>query len=67
MLDFPDRAREERHTRRRRLCAALFLTLSFFVVEVIGGLVSGSLALIADTIQVETSSAPECRDGERHP
>jgi cobalt-zinc-cadmium efflux system protein len=97
-----------RSVRKNRLRIALFLTLAFFVVEVIGGVVSRSLALIADaahmftdsasvhiraaedrpreevlnsvrklfeehagvhhaTIQVETGSGPECRDGERHP
>ena len=43
-----------RETRRRRMLAALVLTLAFFVVEVVGGLLSGSLALLADAAHMFT-------------
>ena len=36
------------HGNMRRVQIALVLTASFMVVEVIGGIVSGSLALLAD-------------------
>jgi cobalt-zinc-cadmium efflux system protein len=42
---------------RRRLSAALALTLAFFLVEVIGGLLSGSLALLADAAHMFTDVA----------
>jgi len=41
-------ARGERDRNKRRLCGALIVTASFFVIEVAGGLLSGSLALVAD-------------------
>ena len=43
-----------RESRRRRMLATLALTMTFFVVEVIGGLVSGSLALLADAAHMFT-------------
>lgn len=45
------------HTHdRRRLAAALALTAAFTVVEVVGGLISGSLALLADAGHMFTDS-----------
>src|SRR5262249_33826241 len=38
----------DREFHRRRLRAVLFLALVFLVIEIVGGLVSGSLALLAD-------------------
>lgn len=38
----------ERHQNKRQLGGALAVTATFFVVEVVGGLLSGSLALLAD-------------------
>ena len=38
----------ERHRNKRQLGGALLVTATFFVVEVVGGLLSGSLALLAD-------------------
>ncbi|HSW00101.1 MAG TPA: cation transporter [Sedimentisphaerales bacterium] len=39
---------ELRRVSRRRLWVALGIIASFFIVEVVGGLVTGSLALLAD-------------------
>lgn len=47
----------ERSTRRRRLRAALAVTATFLLVEVIGGLMSGSLALLADAAHMFTDVA----------
>lgn len=47
---------ESRHNRRR-LIAALAVTLMFMVVEVAGGLLSGSLALLADAAHMATDAA----------
>lgn len=38
----------ERQQHRRRLGAALLVTAAFFLVEVVGGFIAGSLALLAD-------------------
>lgn len=43
-------------TSRRKVAAAALLTISFMVVEVIGGLISGSLALLADAAHMLTDS-----------
>jgi cobalt-zinc-cadmium efflux system protein len=48
---------EGREDRRRRMLAALALTLTFFAIEVIGGLLSGSLALLADAAHMFTDVA----------
>jgi cobalt-zinc-cadmium efflux system protein len=44
----------QRENRRRRMLGALALTLAFFGVEVVGGLLSGSLALLADAAHMFT-------------
>ena len=44
-------------THRQRLVGVLAITLSIMVVEVIGGLVSGSLALLADAGHMLTDAA----------
>jgi cobalt-zinc-cadmium efflux system protein len=41
-------AREERHSRKKSLLGALALTVAILVLEVAGGLLSHSLALLAD-------------------
>lgn len=41
---------------RRRLAVVLVITLAVFVVEIIGGLLSGSLALLADAAHMLTDS-----------
>ena len=41
----------------RRIFIAMLLTGSFMVVEVVGGLISGSLALIADAGHMATDTA----------
>lgn len=41
---------------RRRLLAAILLTGSFMIVEVIGGLIAGSLALLADAAHMLTDT-----------
>lgn len=46
-----------RSIRRKRLGIALCLTLSFFVLEVVGGIISGSLALLADAFHMFTDVA----------
>lgn len=46
-----------RSARKNRLRIALFLTLSFFVIEVVGGVISGSLALLADAAHMFTDVA----------
>jgi cobalt-zinc-cadmium efflux system protein len=43
-----DHAAEARNGNRRALAVVLALTASFTVVEIIGGLLTGSLALLAD-------------------
>lgn len=45
------------HAHRGRLLAVLIITLSILVVEVVGGLVSGSLALLADAGHLLTDAA----------
>lgn len=45
---------EEKQDRRRPMVIALALTLAFFGVEVVGGLLSGSLALLADAAHMFT-------------
>jgi cobalt-zinc-cadmium efflux system protein len=47
----------ERHARRSRLRGALIVTSTFFVIEVVGGLLSGSLALLADATHMFTDVA----------
>lgn len=47
----------ERATRRRQLRLALLVTSTFLVVEVVGGLVAGSLALLADAAHMFTDVA----------
>ncbi len=44
-------------SHRRRLIAVAILTVAMFVAEVIGGLASGSLALLADAAHLLTDSA----------
>ena len=44
-------------SRRQRMLAALALTLAFFGVEVVGGILSGSLALLADAAHMFTDTA----------
>ncbi len=44
----PDRNAEVRRTQRRRLRAVFALTLGFMFVELVGGWMAGSLALLAD-------------------
>ena len=48
---------ERRETSRRVLVGALAMTCIFMVVEIVGGLLSGSLALIADAGHMLTDSA----------
>jgi len=43
-----------RESRRGRMLAALALTTAFFVIELVGGFLSGSLALIADAAHMFT-------------
>ena len=52
-----DHAAELREASRRSLTIALFLIGSFMVVEVIGGIFSGSLALLADAGHMLTDAA----------
>ncbi len=47
----------ERAFRRRRMRAALIVTLSVLVLEVVGGLMTGSLALLADAAHMFTDVA----------
>jgi Co/Zn/Cd efflux system component len=47
----------ERGARKRRLRGALILTLTFLAIEVAGGLLSGSLALLADAAHMFTDVA----------
>lgn len=49
--------RTEREHRRRRLRLALVVTSAFFLVEVAGGVISGSLALLADAAHMFTDVA----------
>lgn len=49
--------RAHAHGGERRVLAALALTASFLVVEVVGGLLSGSLALLADAGHMLTDAA----------
>lgn len=44
------------HSNMRRVQFALILTFSFMIVEVIGGIISGSLALLADAGHMLTDS-----------
>lgn len=46
----------DRPKQKRRLLAALGVSLTFFVVEVAGGLASGSLALLADAAHLFTDA-----------
>lgn len=45
------------HDNERRVLAAFVLTAVFMVVEVVGGLISGSLALLADAAHMLTDAA----------
>jgi cobalt-zinc-cadmium efflux system protein len=47
---------EDRRTHKRRLGLALIVTVSVLVIEVIGGLLSGSLALLADAAHMMTDA-----------
>lgn len=47
----------EREARRRRLRAALAVTAAFLVLEVVGAVLSGSLALLADAAHMFTDVA----------
>ena len=49
--------------KRRSLAIALGITLTFLVIEVIGGLLTGSLALLADDIRVTMPPAPYLFEG----
>jgi len=44
-------------SNQRRVLAAMFLTAGFMVAEVVGGILSGSLALIADAGHMATDAA----------
>jgi len=46
-----------REKRKKRLLASLIVTSTFFVVEAVGGIVSGSLALLADAAHMFTDVA----------
>jgi cobalt-zinc-cadmium efflux system protein len=50
-------SKSEREGRRRRLRAALAVTATFLLVEVVGAVVSGSLALLADAAHMFTDVA----------
>jgi cobalt-zinc-cadmium efflux system protein len=52
-----DHAHAHRGTNRRRLALVLALAMSFLVVEVVAGLVTGSLALLADAGHMLTDVA----------
>ena len=41
---------------RRRVAIAAVLTFSFMIAEIVGGLISGSLALLADAAHMLTDS-----------
>lgn len=47
----------ERATRRRQLRTALVVTATFLILEVVGALISGSLALLADAAHMFTDVA----------
>ncbi len=47
-LDAESRSPEARLVQKRRLTAVLALTATFLIVEVVGGILSGSLALLSD-------------------
>ena len=57
MKDQLARSHESLGSESRRLGWALAITATFMVVEVVGGLVSGSLALLADAGHMLTDSA----------
>jgi cobalt-zinc-cadmium efflux system protein len=58
MSENDDTHREtSRSGRKRSLLASLLVTSTFFIIEVIGGLVSGSLALLADAAHMFTDVA----------
>ena len=52
-----DRSRELRGAGKRSLALALVLIVGYMFVEVVGGLLSGSLALIADAGHMLTDAA----------
>jgi cobalt-zinc-cadmium efflux system protein len=52
-----DHAHEQGDSKPRALAIALGITLAFLVVEVIGGLLTGSLALLADAGHMATDVA----------
>src|SRR5262245_25696947 len=52
-----DVRRAERGAHRRQLRAAFVVTLAFLILEVVGGLISGSLALLADAAHMFTDVA----------
>jgi cobalt-zinc-cadmium efflux system protein len=53
----PGGERKEGATKRRNLALALAITTTFLIVEVIGALVTGSLALLADAGHMATDAA----------
>ena len=53
----PDASPEERRTKERAIAIAALLTSGFMGAEVVGGLVSGSLALLADAGHMLTDFA----------
>lgn len=57
MADAPDPKGGGARQQQKRLATVLSLTLGFMVVEAIGGVLSGSLALVADAGHMLTDSA----------
>ncbi len=57
MTTHHDHAHDLRGLSRRRLTISLFLIAGYMLAEVIGGLVSGSLALLADAGHMATDAA----------
>ncbi len=55
--DHPDRDRPAERTARRPLAIALGITMLFLVAEVVGGLLTNSLALLADAGHMATDAA----------
>jgi cobalt-zinc-cadmium efflux system protein len=53
----PEASPVDRAFRRRRMRAALIVTLAVLVLEVVGGLMTGSLALLADAAHMFTDVA----------
>ena len=53
----PEHSHDHRSASRRGLCISLALIIGYMVAEVIGGLLSGSLALLADAGHMLTDAA----------